>query len=171
MARGGLLGERMQEATLCLLIQGEPPEKVLLGYKKVGFGAGKYTCFGGKIEAGETAVAAAVRELAEESGLEAGAQDLEAMGTLTFRFPWRPAWSQKVYVFVASRWRGHLGESREMIPAWFAVEAIPYADMWQDSAHWLPRILAGQRIRAYFTFGPDNERLDHVGIEPWDSSG
>jgi hypothetical protein len=37
--------------------------------------------------------------------------------------------------------------------------------MWQDSAYWLPRILAGQKVRARFTFREDNESVDEVEIE------
>jgi 8-oxo-dGTP pyrophosphatase MutT (NUDIX family) len=42
---------------------------VLLGRKKRGFGEGKVNGFGGKVEAGETVIEAAVREMQEESGL------------------------------------------------------------------------------------------------------
>ncbi|KAF3125196.1 hypothetical protein TWF703_011054 [Orbilia oligospora] len=44
-------------------------DRVLLGYKLRGFGQGKYNGYGGKVEPNETVIAAAVRELHEESGL------------------------------------------------------------------------------------------------------
>ncbi len=44
--------------TLYFVLQ---PGRVLLGLKKRGFGAGKYNGFGGKVEAGESIVAAALR--------------------------------------------------------------------------------------------------------------
>jgi hypothetical protein len=37
--------------------------------------------------------------------------------------------------------------------------------MWQDSAYWLPRILAGQQVRARFTFREDNESVAAVEME------
>src|SRR5215472_3354734 len=43
--------------------------EVLLGLKKTGFGAGKWVGLGGHVEPGEKPVAAAVREVEEESGL------------------------------------------------------------------------------------------------------
>jgi 8-oxo-dGTP diphosphatase len=44
----------MRDGSLCLLLEGNPPARVLLGLKKQGFGAGKWGGFGGKIEPGET---------------------------------------------------------------------------------------------------------------------
>ena len=87
----------MRETTLCLLMKGAPPQRVLLGLKKEGFGAGKITGFGGKIEPGETPAAAAIRELEEETGIRVTSGNLCAIGQLQFLFPSRPAWSQLVH--------------------------------------------------------------------------
>lgn len=48
-----------------------PQQRLLLGFKKTGFGAGKYVGLGGKLKPGETLVTAATRELWEESRLRA----------------------------------------------------------------------------------------------------
>jgi 8-oxo-dGTP diphosphatase len=80
----------MIDRTLCLLTRGNPPDEVLLGYKRIGFGAGKYMGIGGKVESNETVVSAAVRELEEETGIKAMEQDLHYVGHLTFRFPSTP---------------------------------------------------------------------------------
>jgi 8-oxo-dGTP diphosphatase len=58
-------------------------------------------------------------------------------------------------------------ESEEMIPEWFPVSGIPYDEMWQDGPHWLPRVLAGDRLCARFVFAADNETVDIVEIERW----
>jgi 8-oxo-dGTP diphosphatase len=157
----------MIHATLCYLIRGNPPREILLGFKKIGLGQGKYGGFGGKIEAGETKTMAAVRELQEETGIKVLEKDLQRMAHLTFLFPAKPAWSQVVHAFLATKWDGHPVESTEMIPAWFAIDDIPFEKMWQDVSYWLPRVLAGERIRASFTFKEDNETVDEVKIEPW----
>jgi len=157
------------EGTLLLLMREHPATEVLLGFKKVGFGAGKYTGFGGKVESGEPVAAAAIRELEEETGVRVLEKDLQRVGHLTFLFPSRPSWSQVVHVFLATTWNGDPVESDEMTPAWFATDEIPYGQMWQDAAFWLPRILAGGRIRARFTFRENNETLDEVSIAAWDS--
>jgi 8-oxo-dGTP pyrophosphatase MutT (NUDIX family) len=157
----------MKQTTLCLLIRGNPPSEVLLGYKRAGFGAGKYTGFGGKVEAHETAKQAAARELEEETGLRVCEEELRLAGLLTFLFPANPTWSQRVHVFVAGTWTGRLQASREMAPSWFPANDLPFNRMWQDGAHWLPKILSGERIQARFRFQWDNETLDQVQIEAW----
>jgi len=93
----------MREATLCLLVQGEPVEQVLLGFKKRGFGQGKFTGIGGKVEPRETVTAAALRELDEEIGIALSEAQLNPMGVITFRFPAKPAWDQKVHIFFGAR--------------------------------------------------------------------
>jgi 8-oxo-dGTP diphosphatase len=158
---------KLREATLCFLTRGSPPQEVLLGYKMEGFGAGKITGFGGKVEPGETPAAAAVRELEEETGITVSIDDLQAVGQLCFVFPSKPSWSQMVHVFLSRRWVGVAEEGREMRPDWYAIDQVPYAQMWQDSAYWLPRLLAGDRIRGCFAFHADNERVVDVRIEPW----
>jgi 8-oxo-dGTP diphosphatase len=160
----------MRVATLCLLVRESPGREVLLGFKKAGFGAGKYTGFGGKVEAGETVMEAAARELEEETGIRVSKRDLQVAGRLAFEFPARPSWSQVVHVFLAATWQGQAVESREMVPRWFAVDEIPYEQMWQDGAHWLPPILAGCGVEAHFTFGKDNETIAALEVKTWNAS-
>jgi 8-oxo-dGTP diphosphatase len=158
----------MKEMTACLLVRGQPPAEVLLGFKKVGFGAGKYAGFGGKIRPSESPSRAAARELQEEAGICVAERDLRLVGVLHFVFPARPSWSQIVHVFLTRAWDGEAVESSEMIPAWFPVETIPFGRMWQDSAYWLPCILRGECLRGRFEFAEDNETIDRVEIGPWD---
>jgi 8-oxo-dGTP pyrophosphatase MutT (NUDIX family) len=158
----------MREATLCFLIRGDPPYEILLGFKKVGFGANKYNGIGGKVEAGEAIVVAAARELEEETGVVVSEADLRRVGHLTFIFPAKPAWDQVVHVFLARRWQGEATESREMVPTWFGVDDIPFERMWADDLHWLRRVLEGERIRGRFMFKADNESIEELEVESWD---
>lgn len=128
---------------------------VLLGYKRTGLGLGRLVGIGGKVEAGESVEEAAVREVAEETGLVVAASDLTPVGVLDYLFPARPSWSQRSHVFTGRRWRGEPAISDEIVPQWFAVDDIPYERMWDDAGRWLPDVLRGGSIRARFTFGDD----------------
>jgi 8-oxo-dGTP diphosphatase len=129
--------------------------QVLLGRKKKGLGLGNIVGLGGKLEPGESAVDAMVREIEEESGLVVAASALVPMGLLTYLFPHKEAWSQESSVFVCREWSGVIRESDELNPVWFDVTDLPVDEMWDDARHWLPGVLAGVPVRATFTFGPD----------------
>jgi 8-oxo-dGTP diphosphatase len=152
-------------ATLCFVFQGDPPLKILLGHKKRGFAQGKIDGFGGKLNPGESALQAAVRELAEESGIVAQPEKMVPMGVINFIFPMNPAWNQEVHVFIAQSWQGEPVESEEMQPEWFPLTGIPFDQMWADSRIWLPSLLAGASIKAEFTYSDDNETVKDYWIQ------
>jgi 8-oxo-dGTP diphosphatase len=116
---------------------------------------------------GETIERAAIRELAEEIDVQATEQDLERAAHLTFYFSNHPDWDQVVHAFIVRQWDGEPVESVEMEPAWHKVSEIPFETMWQDDAHWLPRVLGGEKVKATFTFKADNETVDTVEMEEW----
>ena len=155
----------MIQATLCFIFRGDSHQEILLGYKKRGFGQGKYGGFGGKLQAGETLSQAAVRELYEESGISADLSDLASLGMLTFIFPYKHSWDQEVHVFEARKWHGTPGESEEMRPEWFGITQIPLEQMWDDTCYWLPHVLAGDPISAVFTLNQDNETVKDYTIQ------
>ncbi len=171
MSRLEMSFAKLNVTTLCLLVRGNPPREVLLGCKKVGFGAGKLAGFGGKVKEQETIVRAAMRELEEETGVRVREGDLQPAGKLTFLFPANPSWSQTVHVFVAEKWDGIPRESEEMTPFWFPVNDPPFEQMWQDGQHWLPPILSGQQVHARFVFREDNESIDEMEVETWVGKG
>ena len=154
----------MHDATLVFLVRDHPPAALLLGMKNRGFGSGKYNGFGGKVEVGETIENAAVRELREECDIAVTLADLTRAARLEFFFPAQPDWDQVVYVFIARRWRGEPVETREMTPAWFELDALPYEQMWMDDPYWLPLVLRGEYVEAAFTFKDDNETIDTLSI-------
>ncbi len=142
---------------LCLIIRpaSDGQREVLLGFKKTGFGAGRWVGLGGHVEDGEEFADAAAREVAEESGLVVEPSALTHLASLNFRFPVRPSWNQVAEVFVATDFAGEPAESDELIPRWFAVGALPFDGMWDDARYWLPIVLAGQRVTADITFADD----------------
>ena len=132
--------------------------RVLLGFKKRGFGMGRWNGFGGKVEAGESVSDAAMRELREESGLEA--KHFEKRGTIIFEYASDPV-PLEVHVFSVTSWRGELVESDEMRPAWFRHTEIPYASMWADDKYWLPLLLRGRGFEGRFRFLDYDHLLHH----------
>ena len=142
-----------------------------MGLKKVGFGAGKYAGFGGKVEKGETFEMAAKRELEEETSIKVSHDELDRVAHLTFLFPAKPEWSQTVYVFIANTWSGDPTQSNEMKPVWCRNDEIPFRQMWDDASYWLPSILNGDRIRARFIYRDDNQTVGEAEVVEWKDDG
>ncbi|KRC58408.1 hypothetical protein ASE14_17555 [Agromyces sp. Root81] len=146
----------LPQVCVCYLLREQGGRiEVLLGRKKHGLGMGYFVAPGGKLEPGESATDAAVREVFEESGLVVAAADLEPRGVLSYVFPHREAWSQESNVFVSRRWAGEPVPSDELDPEWFDVREIPLDEMWDDASRWLPEVLAGGTVRRTFVFGAD----------------
>jgi len=138
--------------TLVFVVRGG---EVLLIRKKRGLGAGKVNGPGGKIDAGETPLAGAAREVREE--VRAAPLGLEAAGRARFQFA--EGYATDVHVFRASGLEGTPAATPEADPFWARLDAIPYAEMWEDDALWLPHLLAGRAFAGRFLFDGD-ELLD-----------
>ncbi len=154
----------MKTAALCLPID-ETNRRVLLGLKRRGFGQGKLTGLGGKVDPGEDPRAAAARELHEEAGLLADPASLDEAARLTFCFPSNPDWNLRMHVFIVRAWRGRPVGSEEIAPEWHAVDALPFERMWDDGRLWLPQALAGHRLVAVFVYGDDQETVVETRIQ------
>lgn len=146
---------------LCLLtrISGDGLRQVLLGHKKTGLGTGKIVGLGGHVEECESPAEAAAREVKEESGIHVTQGALREMAHVTFLFPACPRWDMVVSVFTAADWTGQAAETREIRPEWFGVTDLPLARMWDDARYWLPRVLAGERLSATFSYAADCETV------------
>jgi 8-oxo-dGTP diphosphatase / 2-hydroxy-dATP diphosphatase len=141
--------------TLAIVIEGG---KILLGWKKRGFGAGKWNGFGGHVEASEIIEEAAKRELLEEAGIHA--EKYEKSGILKFEFEGNPE-ELEVHVFRITAYSGKPAESEEMLPRWFAIDDMPYGKMWQDDKYWMPLFLKGQKFKGSFLFDEHEEIVDY----------
>ncbi|GBG33164.1 7,8-dihydro-8-oxoguanine triphosphatase [Hondaea fermentalgiana] len=141
--------------------------RVLLGMKKRGFGEGKWNGFGGKLQQGETALEAAQRELLEEASVQM--LDPQLVGRVTYTYEDMQE-ELLVHVFRATRWTPEEPrESEEMKPCWFALEDIPFANMWADDEHWYEHMLGGSSFfTANFAFAKDHKTiLQHdVKLDP-----
>lgn len=126
-------------------------DKVLLGYKKRGFGAHKYNGFGGKLESGETIDQAAVREAIEESGIK----PLDPVKVAVIDFG--TAYKFEMHLYISRSWEGTIVETEEMRPQWFSFNNLPLIDMWDDDQYWIDLILKGKKFKASFTFESSND--------------
>ncbi len=143
------LQKSLRSRTLSHLIK---DGKILLGYKKTGFGKGNLLGIGGKVEEGETLEQGAAREIREEIDVEV--KDFVAMGYLDFYFPHvrDESWNQKVHIFVVHHWVGEPKESGEIRPEWHDTNALPLEKMWDDDRYWLQEMLEGKTIQREFLF-------------------
>jgi 8-oxo-dGTP diphosphatase len=137
-------------ANLCFVIRAG---QILLIRKKRGLGAGKINGPGGRLEPGETAEQAAIRETQEEIGVTP--TGLEHVGELFFHF--LDGYKLHVAVFAANGCEGKLIETDEATPIWTDIPRIPYDEMWQDDPFWLPLVVKLTKFRGFFVF--DRERL------------
>ncbi len=132
---------------------------LLLIRKKRGLGAGKINAPGGRLEPGETPLAAAVREVQEEVGVHPLAPRLRG----DLRFVFRDGYTLHCYVFTADGCEGEPIETDEALPMWRPVDQVPYEEMWADDALWLPRMLAGWGFAGRFVF--DGERMEEADLD------
>ena len=161
----------MRDTTLLFLIKKSASNEetavvtdICLAMKKRGFGVGRWNGVGGKLNPGESVEDAAIRETFEEIGVRVcngkknngaigGRNDLNITAELEFLFANKPEWNQLVHVYFCEKWEGEPIESEEMKPEWFKVADIPFKDMWPDDPFWLPKVIAGDFVKASFTFG------------------
>lgn len=57
--------------------------------------------------------------------------------------------------------KGVLVESEEMLPKWFDQDKIPYGKMWADDKFWMPRVLKGESLEAWFSFDDEDKISEH----------
>jgi|TARA_B100001971_G_C18158581_1_gene520064 8-oxo-dGTP diphosphatase/2-hydroxy-dATP diphosphatase len=142
--------------TLCII---HKDNKVLLGFKKRGFGEGRWNGFGGKVEKNETIEDSVLREIEEEAGIVP--IDLRKRGVFEFTFEGDPE-ILEVHFFSASEFKGDPKESEEMRPQWFSEDEVPFDDMWPDDIHWFPLFIDDKNFKGKFYFKDPDTILEHT---------
>lgn len=145
----------LQLATLVYIFRGD---EVLLGRKLGKIGAGRVTAPGGKVQDGETPLAAAIRETEEETGLRP--ISLSVIGQLLGSHPKYGRWS--VAIFTCRNFTGALRASPEFEPAWYPVDAIPMDEMLDGDRHWIRHVLTNTSFRASVRYDEHDRALTIV---------
>ncbi len=138
----------VERATLLFVLR---DGQILLIHKKRGLGVGKLNGPGGRLEPGETPLAAALRETQEEICITP--TGVAVAGELLFQFV--DGFSIHGYVFTATGFEGEPRETAEAIPVWAPTDALPYHRMWADDRVWMPLLLQGKKFNARFLFDGD----------------
>jgi 8-oxo-dGTP diphosphatase len=155
----------MIKTTLVIVID-ETSQQILLGRKKIGFGRGKFTCIGGKIEPDEHPQDCVQREFREESSLSLPTESFELIGFIAFKFPFHEGWGFDNYVFRVTDLNGGIPqESNEIQPQWFPIDHLPWDKMWADNRHWIELAARGEKFSAEFTYGEDGESLTEYQVK------
>jgi len=149
----------VKRTTLCFVFN-RAEGLLLMIEKRRGQGAGKWNVPGGKLHAGESEEAAAIRECEEETGIRPAAVTLA--GRLEFYFPESKSWDNTCAVFTAEAFTGTLvKESEECFAHWVKLDAIPFDRMWDDDKLWVPLLLRGKPFHRIYTF----DAHDHMAAE------
>ena len=120
---------------LCFVLH---DRQVLLLQRNHGAFLGKWDAAGGLVEFGETPAEAAVRELAEETGLAAHSCDLRAQLLL---YNVETGTAVVSYLFVADRWSGELVASEEGPARWVPLDQLHQTDLIDFMQITLPLVL------------------------------
>lgn len=119
--------------------------------------AGKWNGLGGKLEAGESPEACAIREVREESGLEI--KNLRYGGLLVFAGFKGEDWY--VWAFTADQFDGQLIDSNEGNLKWIPDDEIRSLPLWPSDLLFLDWLQAGKIFSARFSYSPQDEMLAH----------
>ena len=139
--------------------------QILLIRKKRGLGAGKINGPGGRLEPDESVEACGVREVQEELCVT----PTGVVWMADHRVQFVDGLTIHLDVFRADDIRGVPTETAEAEPHWFALDQIPYHEMWADTRLWIPWLLADRRCSGRFVFDGDT-LLDHA-LRPTDRTG
>ncbi|OGG59600.1 hypothetical protein A2765_03275 [Candidatus Kaiserbacteria bacterium RIFCSPHIGHO2_01_FULL_56_24] len=150
----------MHHATLAFIVK---DDSVLLGFKKRGeFGSQALNGPGGKIERGETAVSAIVREVQEEFGITLIPEHLTRTALLvSYRLgvPWF-----RVHIFLTDTYVGTPTESVEMKPEWCSIKDLPFDRLSAADRGWLPRVLRREKLCVHIHYEEDGRTCKNMNI-------
>ena len=146
-------------AVTCFLVQND---KVLLQERPSSKVWGKLLNGpGGKVEQGETAAEALLREVYEETGL--ALKTYQARGRVCLDIPSPTPLLLSVDIFLATEYSGD-PEDREGRLAWHHRAELPFQRMWADQKYWLPAVLDGYSVQARISYQAGSLELGELDL-------
>ena len=146
----------MKKSTCVYLIRDGKWLMLLRNRKKNDVNHGKWIGVGGKCEGQESYEDCAVREVREETGLNA--EQLIPAGILLFEYEGKEP--EEIAVFVCRRFSGTMRECDEGTLAWIDEDQILSLQLWEGDRIFLEQMLSGSvdpfRIRLCY------DRADHL---------
>ncbi len=132
------------------------PRFVWLARKKRKIGKGYFNGYGGKVEAGETPLQSAVREVKQESTVTVFQNRLVERAVIEF---WRRGVHEfTCHMYVTTLWEGNPQETPEMeMPEPFRRGSPPLSKMMVGDRLWVRQVILGQEIPR----SPDGSRFIH----------
>lgn len=150
----------LKDRVVCFLKDGN---KFLFGEKLDGIGKGMLVGPGGKLEVGESLDEALAREVMEEISVEI--IDFEKYATMQYFFPHKPNWSQRVYFYICTEFKGVAQESIELKPKWLGVKDLDYSLFWDDYKYWLEVVLNyKQKLEGSFVYTAQS-KVEYVEMQ------
>ncbi len=149
----------MKLATLCY-VQDKKTNSTLMIHrikKENDYHHGKWNGLGGKFEPGESPEECAVREVKEESGLNANS--IKMKGFITFPlFDSVEDWH--VFLFVIDDYDGELIDSNGGNLEWIPNEKLTEINLWEGDKIFIPWLFQEKFFRAQFIY-EDGEYISH----------
>lgn len=126
---------------------------------------GKYNGLGGKLEAGEDAVACLVRELQEEAGIVA--TDLRLRGTIAWPGFGSDGADWFGLVFVVDAFDGDVPDRNDDGPLeWVRIDQLDDLPMWEGDRHFLPLVFDDdpRQFHAVLPYRDGRLVVERIGI-------
>lgn len=140
---------------VCTLIYALRGDKVLMMHRRKQPNLGQWTAPGGKVELDESPAECAVRELREETGLQASTRpELRAIITETSPLP---DWQWLMFVYRVAQFDGALIACDEGDLAWIDLDAVLSLDIPQADAIFYPYVIGDRAGPVALKFEYDHE--------------
>ncbi len=129
----------MTAPILSTLVYCQSDDRVLLMQRRKEPNLGLWVAPGGKIELGESPYECALRELHEETGLEAGQLDFRGLVTEVSPIP---DWQWMLFIYIATHLSGELvGDHREGVLQWWPIVQVLQLPIPQGDRVFFPKII------------------------------